>query len=41
MEDAEHAIRAKGRATQQHDKGNLPLSEFKAIIAKANKKLGE
>lgn len=41
MEDAEHAIRAKGRATQQHAKGNLPLSELKAITAKANKKLGK
>jgi len=39
MEDAAHAIRAKGRATQQYAKGNLPLAKLKTITAKANKEL--
>ena len=41
MEDAEHAIRAKGRATQQYAKGNLPQADLKSITARANKVLGE
>lgn len=41
MPDAGHAANAKSRATQQYEKGNLPVSSYHAIMAKANRKLGE
>ncbi len=41
MEDRSHAIRAKGRATQQVKKGKLSPAAAARIRAKANRILGE
>jgi hypothetical protein len=40
MPDRSHAANAKARAHQQLNKGNLGLSQYKTIVAKANRKLG-
>lgn len=37
MEDATHAVRAKGRATQQEKKGRLTPAQASSIKAKANR----
>lgn len=39
--DKAHAAVAKGRAKQQLDKGNLSPSAYKAVVAKADRKLGK
>lgn len=41
MENKKHASDAKGRATQQFDKGNLSKSQEAKVDAKANKVLGK
>jgi hypothetical protein len=41
MPDASHAANAKARATQQYNKGDLGEGSYHAIMAKANRKLGE
>ncbi len=41
MEDRDHAIRAKGRATQMEKRGKLSAASAARIRAKANRKLGE
>lgn len=40
VEDASHAANAKGRAKQQLNKGNLSSSQYRRIVAKANRVLG-
>lgn len=40
MEDKEHAVRAKGRAKQQLNRGALSQHAYEAIVAKANRRLG-
>jgi len=39
MPDKAHAANAKARAKQQLDKGNITESEYKKIVAMANRKL--
>lgn len=41
MPDTAHAQNAKARASQQKAKGNLSASEYKTIVAKANRVLGK
>ena len=41
MPDREHAVRAKGRATQMVNKGKLSPSSAAKIKAKANRVLGK
>lgn len=41
MPDKSHAVRAKGRATQQVKKGNLSPAAASQIRAKANRVLGK
>lgn len=41
MENKKHAADAKGRATQQYNKGNLSASQKAKIYAKADKVLGK
>lgn len=41
MPDRSHAGNAKARAKQQLDAGHLSSSAYKAIVAKANRILGE
>jgi len=40
-EDRAHAIAAKGRATQQWEKGRISAAERDRIIAKANARLAK
>jgi hypothetical protein len=39
VHDKPHAANAKARAKQQLDKGNLSQSQYKTVVAKANKVL--
>ena len=39
MPDKEHAINAKGRAKQQRKRGKLSKSDYKKVVAKANRVL--
>lgn len=41
MPDKNHAVKAKGRATQQVEKGNLSPASKAKIDAKANRILGK
>jgi len=41
MPDRSHAANAKARASQQLKAGNLSESQYKQIVAKANRKLGK
>ena len=37
MPDKEHAVNAKGRAKQQRKRGKLSKSNYKKVVAKANR----
>lgn len=41
VEDKSHAANAKARAKQQLDAGRLSQGQYKKIVSKANRKLGE
>lgn len=41
IENASHAIAAKGRARQQFNKGKLSAAALHTIVARANRKLGK
>lgn len=41
INDRSHAINAEGRAKQQLKKGRISSSQYKEIVGKAKRKLGE
>ena len=41
MNDARHAVLAKGRAHEMLNKGKLSKSTYATILARANRKLGK